>query len=196
MMDGDWMRPERIHATIAGSVSGIFALFITFGFRDAMPIAEWFYNLRSSLLFPLAALDLVFHEAGHWIFGILGVRFITVAGGTIMQLVFPTVCLVHFLKIQKSVGGVLFSLFWLGMNLMEISWYMADAKVQALILISGMSGKEGGGHDWGNMLGWLGLTNDCVGMAEVVHWVGLTLFVFPLPWLLVYLWKRFVKITG
>ncbi len=164
---------------MAGVVSGIAAFFITAGFRDQIPVAEWFYNLEGSLLMPLSALKLVFHEAGHWIFGILGIRFITVAGGTLMQLVFPIACLVNFLYLQKSPAGVLFSLFWLGENLMEISWYMVDAKVQALILTTGMSGREGGGHDWGNMLGCLGLADYCVGMAQVVHWAGLSLFIFP-----------------
>jgi hypothetical protein len=180
---------------VAGCVSGIAALLMTLGFQNQMPMAEWFYNLENSFLFPLSALNLALHEAGHWIFGILDIRFITVAGGTIMQLVFPTASLVNFLKIQKSQAGVLFSLFWMGENLMEISWYMADAKVQALILITGMSGREGGGHDWGNMLGWLGLTGHCVGMAEVVHWAGMTLFIFPLGWLLTFLWTRFVQVT-
>ncbi len=59
-----------------------------------------------------------------------------------------------------------------------------------------MSGREGGGHDWGvNMLGWLGLTDYCVGMAETVHWAGLTLFIFPLPWLAIFLWNRFFKVA-
>jgi hypothetical protein len=192
----DWLKPRLPKAAIAGAVSGIAALLFTARFSDQMPMAEWFYNLEGTWLMPLSALNLVFHEAGHWIFGILGIRFITVAGGTIMQLVFPTACLLNFLYKQKSPAGVLFSLFWLGENFMEISWYMADAKAQALILITGMNGHEGGGHDWGNMLGWLGLTNHCVGMAQAVHWAGLTLFIFPLPCLLVFLGSRFVKIPA
>jgi hypothetical protein len=91
---------------------------------------------------------------------------------------------------------VLFSLFWIGENLMEISWYMADAKMQALILITGMSGREGGGHDWGNMLGMTGLTDYCVGMGETVHWAGCTLALFPFAWLAIFLWQRFFKTTG
>lgn len=185
------MKPEALKASIAAVLASIPAFFITLSFRNDMPMAEWFYNLEGSLLVPLSSLNLAFHEAGHWIFGILGIRFIHILGGTLGQLFFPSVCLIHFLN-QKSRAGVLFCVAWLGENLMEISWYMADAKVQALILISGMSGREGGGHDWGNMLGMLGLTDYCVGMAEVVHWAGLTLMLFPLAWLPVYLWSRYV----
>jgi hypothetical protein len=58
-----------------------------------------------------------------------------------MQLTFPAVCLAHFIR-QKSQGGILFCLFWMGENLDEVSWYMADAKAQALILITGM-GRQG-----------------------------------------------------
>ena len=112
-----------------------------------------------------------------------------------MQFTFPIVCLVNFLQFQKSLAGVLFSISWIGFNFMETCWYMADAKVQVLILTTGMTGKEGGGHDWANMLGWLGLTDYCVGMATVVYWFGTTLFLFPIPWLMIFLWNRYVQTT-
>lgn len=185
------MKPVPLQIVVPTALAAVPAFFATLSFRNDMPMAEWFYHLEGSWLVPLSSLNLSFHEAGHWIFGILGIRFITILGGTLGQLFFPSVCIVHFLK-QKSRAGVLFCLAWLGENFMEISWYMADAKVQALILISGMSGREGGGHDWGNMLGIMGLTDDCVGMAEVVHWAGLTLMLFPLAWVPVYLWGRYV----
>jgi hypothetical protein len=192
LLDG-WPKSERIKAAVALIISGIAALFIAWDFKDQMPVADWFYHLRGTWLYPISAADLCFHEAGHWIYGILGIRFITVAGGTLMQFTFPIVCLVNFLKFQKSLAGVLFSISWIGFNFMETCWYMADAKVQVLILTTGMTGKEGGGHDWANMLGWLDLTDDCVGMATVVYWVGTTLFLFPIPWLIIFLWNRYVK---
>ena len=186
------LNPKHIKYFVAAGLSAVGGLFLTFRFEDHMPMAEWFYNLEGSLLFPLSALNLAFHEAGHWIYGILGVRFITIAGGTLMQLTFPVFCLAHFIR-QKSQGGILFCLFWMGENLDEVGWYMADAKAQALILITGMSGREGGGHDWANMLGMMGLTNHCVGMAECVDWAGCSLMVFPLAWGLVYLGNRFIR---
>jgi hypothetical protein len=149
----DWLKPHLVKLVIAAIVSGISALFVTSGFQNQMPMAEWFYNFDGLWLMPLSSLNLVFHEAGHWIFGILGIRFITVAGVTLMQLLLPSICLGNFVFIQKSPVGSAFCLFWVGENLMEVSWYMADAKVQALILITGMSGREGGdmigGPCWG-----------------------------------------------
>jgi hypothetical protein len=188
------MKIETSKYIIAGVFSAIVSLFLTLPFQNNMPMAEWFYNLENSVLIILSSLDLVFHEAGHWIYGILGVRFITIAGGTLMQLTFPVICLLNFYH-QKNKAGILFSIFWLGENLDEVSWYMADAKVQALILITGMSGRESGGHDWGNMLGMMGLTDHCVGMAECVHWAGTSLMLFPAGWFLVYLWNRFIHLA-
>src|SRR5258708_32621453 len=93
---------------IAGIISGIAAFFFTMGFENQMPMAEWFYDLENSLLMPLSALNLTFDEAGHWVFCMLAIRFINVAGGRIWRFCFPTACLVTLLEIQTSPRGALF----------------------------------------------------------------------------------------
>ena len=74
------------------------------------------------MLFPLSLSDLAFHEAGHPIFGLLslGNEFITAAGGTLMQLLIPSVCGFEFLR-RKNFPGVLFVIFWLGVPRSNIS---------------------------------------------------------------------------
>jgi hypothetical protein len=139
-------------------------------FKDTLPLPQGWADLEK-WWFPLSALNLVFHEAGHAIFGLLGIPFLTTAGGTIMQLALPAACLVHFLK-QKSKAGVGFSLFWVGINLINVAYYAADAQQQVIILITGMSGSEGGGHDWGYMLDVFGLKRWSVGVGRLIHFAG------------------------
>jgi len=152
------------------------ALVYGWKFPSFLPITEgWESFLR--VLFPLAAVDLAIHEAGHVIFGLLGSQFIMVAGGTTMQLLLPAAFFIHFLR-RENRAGMAFCAFWIGLNLAEISWYAADASIQALILITGMSGAEGGGHDWHYMLGELGLLKCCVGVGRIFFAAGIWLMVF------------------
>ena len=83
----------------------------------------------------------------------------------------PAACLVHFLR-QKSGPGVGFCLFWVGINLINVAYYAADAQQQVIILITGMSGSEGGAHDWGYMLDVFGLKAWSVGVGRLIHLAG------------------------
>lgn len=172
---------------LAAGAALIPALGFALRFRAWLPIPEAWITLEN-MWFPISALNVVFHEAGHAIFGILGMDFLTVAGGTLVQLAMPSACLVHFLK-RESRAGVMFTLFWIGINLIEVSWYAADAKMQVVILISGLSGSEGGGHDWGHMLGSLGLTDYCVGIGQSVFLLGCWLVLLPPLWVMIVLWR-------
>ena len=161
-------------------VATLTALGFTSHFRSYLPIPQGWASLET-LWLPLSAINVVFHEAGHWIFGILGLEFLMVAGGTLMQLMLPAACLFEFWR-QKSGAGIGAVLFWLGENLVAISYYAADAKMQVIILITGMSGSEGGYHDWGYMLGQLGLKNYCVGLAQIIFFAGCWLMAFAPTW--------------
>ena len=55
--------------------------------------------------------NLIFHEAGHVIFGILGER-MELYGGTLMQLVFPVLAALAFWR-QKARVSVAVALLWL-----------------------------------------------------------------------------------
>jgi hypothetical protein len=171
---------EETPLFIAAGVATCVALFFASRFSRYLPITEgWVYLER--WWSPLAALNTVFHEAGHWIFGLLGVQWIRIAGGTLMQLLLPMACLIHFWQ-RRSIAGVMFVVFWIGLNLAEISWYAADAKLQALILMSGLSGQEGGGHDWNYLLGGAGLLDQAVLIGRLFFFSGLWLMVFAPAW--------------
>lgn len=163
------------------------ALYCAWRFRDWLPLPQGWADLER-WWFPLAALNLVFHEAGHAIFGVLGWPFLTTAGGTLMQLAMPGAVLAHFLR-RNERAGVGFALFWLGINLINVSFYAADAQQQVIILITGMSGSEGGGHDWGYILDCFGLKSWSVGIGRLIHAAGAALMTVAPAWAAVHAWR-------
>ena len=169
----------------------VVALYFASRFRQYLPITDAWATIETALL-PLTALDVAFHEAGHLLLGLFGWEFLRIAGGTIFQLAIPAACLLHFVS-QRSRAGVGFCAFWIGKNLVNISFYAADAQSQSLILITGMSGREGGFHDWGHMLTQLGLWRRCVGIGQGIFFAGVWLMVFALAWFLVLTRRRLHK---
>lgn len=93
--------------------------------------------------------DLIIHEAGHFFFTIFG-RFIMLLGGTLMQIILPSILVFHFFVHDYRLGTQV-SLFWLGHNFINISVYVADARTRRLPLLSGNIDH----HDWWQMLGML-----------------------------------------
>ncbi|WP_028454869.1 hypothetical protein [Chitinilyticum litopenaei] len=93
--------------------------------------------------------NLLFHEAGHPLFGIVSER-LTVYGGTLGQLVFPCVVLWHFWRRRESASAGVAAL-WLLENGLNIGRYMADARAQQLPLVGN------GEHDWTEILSRWGM---------------------------------------
>ncbi len=103
-----------------------------------------------ALLNFLHLVDLVFHEAGHVIFGFFG-RFIAVLGGSLNQVLVPAICTAVFLT-RRQYGSAAVTLFWTGQNLADVAVYIADGRAMALPLLA-----DGLIHDWNFILGSLGL---------------------------------------
>ena len=87
--------------------------------------------------------NLVFHEAGHLILGLLSGR-LAVYGGTLGQLVFPVLALFAFRRRREPLAAAL-AAYWLCQNVLNIATYLGDARTLALPLI-------GGAHDWQEIL--------------------------------------------
>ena len=100
----------------------------------------------------LHLVDLVFHEAGHVIFGFFG-RFIAALGGSLNQVLIPVVCTAVFVR-RAQLGAAAVTLFWTGQSLVDVAVYVADGRALALPLLA-----EGLIHDWNFILGTLGLLN-------------------------------------
>ena len=95
--------------------------------------------------------DLVIHEAGHFFFILFG-KFIYTLGGTLMQIILPSIIAWYFFS-NNYRTGIQFSLLWLGQNFINISVYAADARAQKLPLLGGNKVY----HDWHYLLNTLGL---------------------------------------
>lgn len=96
-------------------------------------------------------INLVFHEAGHVVFGIFHWRLLTIAGGTLMQILVPATFTVYFFmrgqRYSASIPGI-----WLAQSFADCVPYIKDARTMDLILLGGLTGFENGAHDWNNML--------------------------------------------
>jgi hypothetical protein len=103
--------------------------------------------------------DLIIHEGGHGVFRIFG-SFIYTAGGTLMQIIIPSLIAWYFLENEYRTG-VQFALLWLGQNFINISVYASDARAQKLPLLGG----DKVYHDWHWMLSRLD-------MLEYDHVIG------------------------
>lgn len=117
-----------------------------------LPIAV-FWILNRGEYGLLDNIDLVIHEAGHLIFRWFG-KFIYTLGGTLMQIILPSIIAWYFFRNDYRTG-VQFSLLWLGQNFINISVYAADARAQHLPLLGGNKVY----HDWNYLLGELGILN-------------------------------------
>lgn len=106
--------------------------------------------------------NLPFHEFGHILFRPFG-ETMHFLGGTISQLMWPFILIVYFLR-RKELLSASFCLFWFGENFLNISKYVADARVMALPLVGG------GIHDWNVLFSkW--------GFLEYDHSIAMALFV-------------------
>ncbi|HXH81795.1 MAG TPA: hypothetical protein VNN07_02590 [Candidatus Tectomicrobia bacterium] len=113
----------------------------------------------------LHLVDLVFHEAGHVIFGVLG-EFAGVLGGSLNQVLIPAVCAGSFLwRGQRAAGAV--CLGWTGESLADVAVYAADGRAMRLPLLA-----EGLVHDWNYLLSALALREHAEAVGRAILLAG------------------------
>lgn len=129
--------------------------------------------------------DLVFHEAGHVLFSPFG-RFMTVLGGSLMQLLVPVILAGAFIRQHQPFSACVCA-WWAGQNLVDLSPYVADARALQLVLLGGRTGAEVEGHDWEFILTALGATHLDRTIGLSVHYAGVLVMVAAIAtaaWLL------------
>ena len=127
--------------------------------------------------------NLVFHEAGHVVFLPFG-RFMSVLGGSLLQVLVPVVCAASFLRQQGNRFACAVCAWWAGQSLVDIAPYVADARALQLTLIGGRTGAEVEGHDWEYLLTAIGLLQWDVVIARLTHLAGSLVMVAALAWAL------------
>ena len=127
-------------------------------------------------------INLVFHEAGHVIFGFFGNDFLRVAGGTLGQLLMPFVLCVAFRWKNRDAFAAALALWWVGQNLVDCAPYINDARSLNLELLGGGNGKEVEGHDWEYLLTELGWLNKDVYLSRWVLRGGRWVMALALGW--------------
>ena len=117
------------------------------------------------------SVDLVIHEAGHVVLMPLG-DFMHVAGGSIFQVVIPLVFILYFYLRGRALDGSLL-MYWLGVNLLNISIYAGDALKMQLPLLGG----DGTIHDWNYMLVNAGLLHYTDAISGAIYLAGFAVLV-------------------
>ncbi|MEO7672870.1 MAG: hypothetical protein ABIU09_02185 [Pyrinomonadaceae bacterium] len=118
----------------------------------------------------LDLVDLPIHETGHLIFRLFG-ESMMIAGGSLFQIIVPAVFVGYFFWYQKYYSAAIV-LFWVGQSIINVWVYASDAVVMQLMLTSGITGSEGGFHDWNYMLTHFGLLGSTKSVAGLIRIAG------------------------
>lgn len=143
-------------------------------------LAALLFAVREPLrrvFFLLDGADLLIHEAGHPIFGLLGNHWLMMAGGTLLQLIMPLAFWWDFRR-RDQPRSSLVCLAWVGQNFLHIGRYAADARAQELPLVGG------GVHDWTYLLETVGLLRHDIGVGMTFDFVGCALISYAVVALL------------
>ncbi|MBI5807599.1 MAG: hypothetical protein HZA74_04285 [Ignavibacteriales bacterium] len=119
-------------------------------------------------------LNLLIHEGGHGVFKIFG-GFIYTLGGTLMQIIIPSMFVVYYFLTKKKFLTQIF-LIWLGENFFNISVYASDARSKKLPLLGGNKVY----HDWNYLLSKTGLLEYDLLIGKIFIALGLICFLVVL----------------
>jgi len=138
-----------------------------------LPIMIWLIMNRGTYTWIDNA-DLVIHEAGHLFFVLFG-KFIYTLGGTLMQILLPSLIIWYFWRNSYRTGAQV-GLLWLGQNLINISVYAADARAHALPLLGGNKVY----HDWTYILGTTNLLQYDIEVGYMFFGLAILIFLMTL----------------
>jgi hypothetical protein len=122
--------------------------------------------------------DLIIHEAGHFIFMFLG-EFISILGGSLFQLLVPAVFFGYFYYNDQKYSAAAM-LLWLALNFFNVGVYAGDALKMELPLLGG----ENSIHDWNYLLLNTGLIRHVIMISQIIFFSGFVsiLGAFWLAW--------------
>jgi len=118
--------------------------------------------------------NLLIHEGGHGIFSVFG-KFIHALGGTLMQIIIPSMFIVFYIWKKMRISLQL-ALIYLAQNLLNISVYVADARAHKLPLLGGNKVY----HDWTYILGELNLLDSDLVIGEIIFFLAVIVMLISL----------------
>ena len=123
---------------------------------------------------PLDDLNLAVHEAGHLVFSAFG-ETLTILGGSLFQVIVPAAFVAYFARTRQRYAAAV-TVSWVGVSLLNVARYIADARAQELPLLGG----EDSIHDWWYLLiNWELLRSDLI-IARWVHFAAVVAFLSSL----------------
>ena len=182
--------PSRVgHPTLYGRCAA-FAFFFIWGWRlYAMDLGsgEMGGSFMHLIVLPI-------HEAGHVLFIPLG-RFMTVLGGSLMQVLLPLVLMASFVfgfgGSRRDNFAASLMLWWAAAAIIDLAPYIWDAFDPKLMLLGGKTGAESDGHDWQNILGDLGMIRRAHLLGSIARHFGLVVMLLAWAWGAVLLYFQF-----
>jgi hypothetical protein len=110
--------------------------------------------------------NLVFHEAGHFIF-FWAPRQIMVIMGTGLQIIIPFFFMIVFMRQTDWFASCLMS-WWGFQSVLDSAYYIADAKDRIMPLITG----DPDSHDWWYLFGQWGLLDNSVYIGNIIMYIA------------------------
>lgn len=111
--------------------------------------------------------DLIIHEAGHWIFIFFG-QFVAILGGSLIQVMIPFIFTGYFYFKNDFYATSLVSM-WIGYNIVNVAVYMSDSMKMNLPLLGG----ESSIHDWNYIFSALHILNQSSRIASIINALGI-----------------------
>jgi len=143
-------------------------------------------SARGGFLFIDSA-NLVVHEGGHNLFGWFGPT-LGLWGGTLLQWLVPFLLALYFLT-QRHTTGFVFCMFFFFENWLYTATYMADARAQALPLVT-TGDPDLVEHDFFLIFSRLGVLNSDTKIAASVRVLGWCGMLACVAWLTVRALKK------
>ena len=117
------------------------------------------------------------HEFGHLLWALGGSEWLSVAGGSLTQLLVPLGA-AAVMRHYRDWFGVAACGLWLASSFADLATYIADARAMDLDLVS--FSEEGAVHDWNYLLGKAGMLAQDQGVARLDRFAGFACLVLSL----------------
>ncbi|HZW86895.1 MAG TPA: hypothetical protein VFF41_05480 [Gallionella sp.] len=128
------------------------------------------------------------HEAGH-IFLIPFGEFMTILGGSLLQVALPLGIAVAFVVINRDNFGAAICLWWGSVSVIDLSPYIYDSLHPQMIMLGGRTGEDGP-HDWIYLLGTFGQLTNAQRWGSFAHALGAIGVLAGLVWGGFVLWRQ------